>query len=275
MPHINEKTCLALSLIWSLVHTPSLFASENTAASIVKFQQTLAAKGHATAQYRLGMMYETGTGVVQDLATARTWYQQSAGQAFTPASHRLIYLDLVRHQARADQDWLKQLHRDADSGNGEAMLLLGQLYAQGTGVTADLTLAANYLRQARAQNIPGSDAELSRVDDTIKQQNADALAAEKRQAEQAARMAQQQADTRRAQQQRDQLVAQQKKKAELQQLHLQQTRLAQSATKPASLSGTQALADRKTALPTPPPGAVTEMDMSPCSGRNRFASTCR
>jgi TPR repeat protein len=271
MPLINEKTCLALSLILSLVHTPSLFASADTSASIVKFQQTMAAKGHATAQYKLAMMYETGTGVEQNLTTARSWYQTAASQSYAPATHRLRYLDLAQNRAPADKDWLKTLHRDAKSGDGEAMLLLGQMYSHGTGVTQELNLASQYLRKARAENIPGSDAELSRVENTIKQQD-ELRAAEKRRTELASQRAQQKAEAQLAQQQR----AQQKKLAEAQKIRQQPAHEKQAESKqPKPAPVTQTLAERKTALPAPPPGAVTEMDMSPCSGRYRFVSTCR
>lgn len=257
MPLINEKTCLALSLILSLVHTPSLFASADTSASIVKFQQTMAAKGHATAQYKLAMMYETGTGVEQNLTTARSWYQTAASQSYAPATHRLRYLDLAQNRAPADKDWLKTLHRDAKSGDGEAMLLLGQMYSHGTGVTQELNLASQYLRKARAENIPGSDAELSRVENTIKQQD-ELRAAEQRRTELASQR------------------AQQKKLAEAQKIRQQPAHEKQAESKqPKPAPVTQTLAERKTALPAPPPGAVTEMDMSPCSGRYRFVSTCR
>lgn len=278
MPLINEKTCFALALVWSLVHSPSLFASEDTSASIVKFQQTMAARGQATAQYKLGMFYETGTGVVQNLDTARIWYQQAASQSYTPAAHRLRYLDLRQGKLSADQAWLKQLHQDAQAGDGETMLLLGQMYAQGTGVTQELTLATRYLRRARAENIPGSDAELAQVEASINQKQAEAMAAEKRQAELTAQREQQKTDARRVKQQREQQILAQKKLADAQQLRQQQMHKKQSEViqdnSPVPPHKAQTLANQK-ALPLVVPGVVTEIDMSPCSGRYRFASTCR
>ena len=172
------------------------------------------------------------------------------------------------------------MHRDAQSGDGEAMLLLGQMYARGTGITQELTLASRYLRQARGENIPGSEAELAQIDRVIKQQQDEALATEKRQAAITAKRAQQKADARLAEQQRRQQILQQKKLADAQQARQQQATVNQQsrlapARRPVTPPGARELVNRQVAMPPIPAGAVTEMDLSPCSGRNRFASTCR
>lgn len=275
MPLINEKNSLALCLILSLVHAPSLQAAEDTSASIVKFQQTMATKGHATAQYKLAMLYETGDGVEQNLETARIWYGRAASQSYTPATHRMKYLDITQTGTSADKTWLKQLHRDAQAGDGEAMFLLGQMYARGTGITQELTLASRYLRQARAENIPGSEAELTQVDIAIEQRQAEALVTEKRQD---AITAKQKADARLAEQQRRQQILLQKKLADAQQFRQQQSMVKQprlTPVQPVTQPVTRELVNREMTLPQTTASAVTEMDLSPCSGRNRFASTCR
>lgn len=278
MPLINEKNTLALCLILSLAHATSLQAAEDTSASIVKFQQTMATKGHATAQYKLAMLYETGDGVEQDLETARIWYGRAASQSYTPATHRMKYLDITQTGTSADKTWLKQLHRDAQAGDGEAMFLLGQMYARGTGITQELTLASRYLRKARAENIPGSEAELTQVDMAIKQRQAEALATEKRQAAVTARQTQQKADAKLAEQQRRQQILLQKKLADAQQFRQQQSLVKQprlTPAQPVTQPVTRELANREMTLPQTTASAVTEMDLSPCSGRNRFTSTCR
>ena len=282
MPHINDKRHLMLCLVLSFAHLPLLYASEDTSTSIIKFQQTMAAKGHPSAQYKLAMIYETGdgvtqSGVIQDIAAARIWYSRAANQAYKPAAHRLKYLDMLQNQTDADQSWLAQLQRDADAGDGEVMLLLGQMVANGSGLPADLKRATYYLRKARSLNVPGSEAELARVDASIKQQTAQQTlvtrraAAEEKHAQQKTSAAL--AEQHLAEQQRLQHIQQQKKIAQAQlaqrqQLAEQRRLLQSSSTSPAK---SEVLADRKTA----PAVAAEPANQSPCFGRNQFAPTCR
>lgn len=278
MPHLNEKTCLALCLALSMVLISPLQAAEDTSASIFKFQQAMAQKGHASAQYKLAMMYETGDGAEQNLDTARTWYKQAANQAYKPASHRLTYLDVAQAHSAADRTWLIQLHKDAQSGDGEAMLLLGQMYATGTGITQELTLASRYLRKASADNIPGSEAELIKVEKAIEQKQAETLARENRQAEADKKLAQQKADAELAKQARINRILLQKQLTDAQSIRRQRPVIASqpvSQAKPVTHTKAPALAAVEVVTQTPAPVAVAEIDMSPCSGRNRFAATCR
>ena len=282
MPHINDKRHLMLCLVLSFAHLPLLYASEDTSTSIIKFQQTMAAKGHPSAQYKLAMIYETGDGVtlggvIQDMVAARIWYSRAANQAYKPAAHRLKYLDMLQNQTTADQSWLAQLQRDAGAGDGEVMLLLGQMVANGSGLPADLKRATYYLRKARSLNVPGSEAELARVDASIKQQTAQQTlvtrraAAEEKHAQQKTSAAL--AEQHLAEQQRLQHIQQQKKIAQAQlaqrqQLAEQRRLLQSSSTSPAK---SEVLADRKTA----PAVAAEPANQSPCFGRNQFAPTCR
>ena len=287
MPHINDKRHLMLCLVLSFAHLPLLYASEDTSTSIIKFQQTMAAKGHPSAQYKLAMIYETGDGVTQsgvtqadvtqNIAAARIWYSRAANQAYKPAAHRLKYLDMLQNQTDADQSWLAQLQRDADAGDGEVMLLLGQMVANGSGLPADLKRATYYLRKARSLNVPGSEAELARVDASIKQQTAQQTlvtrlaAAEEKHAQQKTSAAL--AEQHLAEQQRLQHIQQQKKIAQAQlaqrqQLAEQRRLLQSSSTSPAK---SEVLVDRKTT----PAVAAEPANQSPCFGRNQFAPTCR
>lgn len=49
----------------------------------------LANRGNAEAQYRLGVMYETGEGVDWDDYEARKWYLKAAEQGLPKAQYRL------------------------------------------------------------------------------------------------------------------------------------------------------------------------------------------
>jgi hypothetical protein len=49
----------------------------------------LAAKGHASAQYNLGFMYEEGRGVPLDRIEAAKWYRKAAEQGHANAQRSL------------------------------------------------------------------------------------------------------------------------------------------------------------------------------------------
>ena len=268
MPHLNDKRhlvlCFVLSFALSFVWLPLLHATDDTAASIAKFQQTMALKGHASAQYKLAMIYETGDGVTQDIPASRIWYSRAAEQAYKPAAHRLTYLNMRQNHRSADPHWLQELQRDA--GDGEIMLLIGQMYARGTGLTVDLKQASKYLRQARSQNIPGSETELAWVEARLKQQDDIQIAANLRVAADK-KLPLQKTDTTAADKKRAQYIQQQQQLAQRQHTLAQQQRLTQAtSTSPAK---PPALADRKVTTP------LKDTNQSPCQGRHRFAPTCR
>ena len=51
--------------------------------------QPLAAQGHATSQFNLGMMYYKGRGVPRDLAQAFEWFQKAASQGYARAQNQV------------------------------------------------------------------------------------------------------------------------------------------------------------------------------------------
>ena len=77
---------------------------------------------------RLGICYETGSGVAQDPAVAANLYRQAA-----------------------------------ERGNGLALCRLGRLYERGTGVRQDLRQAADLYEKGKQANVPGAGAALARV----------------------------------------------------------------------------------------------------------------
>jgi len=152
-----------------MMFIPSVSAIETkTPSSVYKFQLTMAKRGNPQSQYNLAMMHEMGLVVEQNTAEAKTWYIRSASQDYKPAIDRLIYLDLkINGNKEKHKDWLKQIKRDADIGDGEAMLLIGQMYADGVGFQKDLIKAGAYLQKAVASDIAGSERALAKVDTEI------------------------------------------------------------------------------------------------------------
>jgi len=108
--------------------------------NVFKFQQKLANKGHAHAQYKLATMYESGSGTKQDLEQAKYWYDKASSAGIKVADDRITYL-VVKQQGydkTKNSTWLAGIQKDARESKGDALFLLAQLYRQGLGVKKDL-----------------------------------------------------------------------------------------------------------------------------------------
>jgi len=130
--------------------------------NILKFQLKLAKKGDPSAQYKLGLMYESGFGVEVDFDEALFWYEKSSKQNNKAAARRINYVDILRNGYKPSEDakWFKQLKQDADVNDGEAALLLGVMYKNGTVVKKNLRLSHKYLKKAVVKDISGAEDEL-------------------------------------------------------------------------------------------------------------------
>ena len=80
-------------------------------ATALREFRPLAERGDATAQFNLGIMYDTGLGVPQDYAEAARWYRKAA-----------------------------------DQGNATAQFNLGFMYSNGRGVPQDYAKAVKWSR---------------------------------------------------------------------------------------------------------------------------------
>jgi len=137
----------------------------DSSSSVFRFQKQMAKRGNTESQFKLGLMYETGSGVKPSQTLAISWYKKAARQNHKPASNRLTYLDIKKSGFNeTHNEWLKQLEKDARFHEGEALFLLGQMYSEGTGVNKSLTRALKLLHKAASVNIPGSEAEIARVE---------------------------------------------------------------------------------------------------------------
>jgi len=137
-------------------------------ASVFRFQKQMAKRGNAESQFKLGLMYETGSGVKKSLVLATSWYKKAARQNHKPALNRLTYLEIKKYGFNnSHREWLMELKADARYQEGEALFLLGQMHSEGTGVNKSLTNALELLREAAGGNIPGSEAEIIRVENEL------------------------------------------------------------------------------------------------------------
>jgi TPR repeat protein len=88
----------------------------------------LAELGDIEAQYNLGVMYDEGTNVAQDLGKAADWYRRAAEQGFVDAQANL---GMMYYQGQGVSYDLKQaahwLQLAADKGDTEALEILQRI----------------------------------------------------------------------------------------------------------------------------------------------------
>ncbi len=114
--------------------------------------QLIAKQGHAEAQYFLGWMYASGTGVSQNYSEAAKWYIPSAEQGHLPAQLNLG--KLYANGQGVIQDYLeavKWFRLASEQDFQWAQFSLGVMYANGDGVPKDNVLAYMWANLAAAK----------------------------------------------------------------------------------------------------------------------------
>jgi TPR repeat protein len=125
-------------------HNVALSGNERSASSLPPPKPTqnpdvdarLAERGDAFAQYRLGRYYAQRDG--RQTPESVSWYKKAASG----------------------------LHRLAESGNGQAMYVLGVMYAYGRGVPRDTEQARRWLTQAVEQKVTAAQPVLMKLNGT-------------------------------------------------------------------------------------------------------------
>ncbi len=109
-----------------------------------------ARRGHARAQFYMGLLHDARAGVQPDARRAAIWYQLAARQGLPAAQHKLALAyargeGVPRDISRALRWWL----RAARAGNTDSQYNLGVIYTLGRdGVARDPRKAAHWWRQA-------------------------------------------------------------------------------------------------------------------------------
>jgi TPR repeat protein len=89
----------------------------------------LAENGNAESQYRLGVMYAEGQGIVQDYAEAAKWFRKAADQGVAEAQFRLGAAYWRGQGVPKDStEAMKWLRDAADQGHVDGQISLGILY---------------------------------------------------------------------------------------------------------------------------------------------------
>ncbi len=172
MSHISRilPSFLLISLAMLLSTGVSAMETLDHSSSIFKFQQKLADKGNAQAQYKLAAMYEAGVGVESDIEQAKRWYEQASKAGIKAASDRSIYLTVKQqgYQQSSHSGWLKSVKADAGNRKVDAKLLLAQLYRDGIGVKKDLNKSLELFIQVGTTGDANVENEITSIENEIK-----------------------------------------------------------------------------------------------------------
>lgn len=98
--------------------------------------------GDASAQNKLGLLYDEGNGVPQNSIQAKEWFEKAAMQGHTGAQLNLgtLYLE-GKGAPQSPQMALVWFSRAAEQEDSLAFAKLGVMYAQGRGVLQDFLQA--------------------------------------------------------------------------------------------------------------------------------------
>jgi TPR repeat protein len=118
----------------------------------LSFIQISANQGYAPAQNRLGICYDYGDGVKQDLSKAVEYYQRAANQGHAVAQFNLGWC--WECGKGVTKDWseaVRYYQLSADQGCSLAQNNLGSCYENGTGVDLDFSKALSYYQLSAEQ----------------------------------------------------------------------------------------------------------------------------
>ena len=111
-----------------------------------------AEQGDAEAQYQLGLCYENGDGVDEDMTQAASWYRKSAEQGNADAQCNLGWCYENGEGVAEDMTQAVAWYRkSAEQGNAQGQNNLGVCYKNGESVTKDVSKAVQLFRKAAEQ----------------------------------------------------------------------------------------------------------------------------
>jgi uncharacterized protein len=118
-------------------------------SAVVPLWKQAAEAGHARAQFYLGVCYDEGNGVENDLVEAMRWYRQAAESGHRVAQYNIALGYRKGEGVPVDKEatvyWLT---RAAEAGYAEAQRDLGYCYHEGDGISIDFIAAAHWYRKA-------------------------------------------------------------------------------------------------------------------------------
>ena len=163
-----KATCAGIALIAALVFglTAPAWAGWDEGAAAYKRGdyatalrewRPLAEQGHAEAQFKFGVMFFNGHGVMRDSAEAWKWWRKAADQGHAGAQDVTGLLLGGLNYAGAAEWWRK----GAEQGDADAQFNLGVMYAKGQGVPQDYAQAHMWFNLAASSFPPGEDRDIA------------------------------------------------------------------------------------------------------------------
>jgi TPR repeat protein len=141
------------ALVSPLVVTPANVPSSEPAARAGSYM-VQAKAGDPAAQYDVGVLYARGDGLVQDYASAFSWFHTAATQGNVAAQYNLGVLYAEGRGVPADQSEALNWYRSAaDQNHPGAQFNLALAYAQGAGTDQDYAAAARWYERAARQGL--------------------------------------------------------------------------------------------------------------------------
>jgi hypothetical protein len=135
-----------------------LVKSDKKAAKIYRRAVEL---GNVNAVRRLGLMYETGSGVKLDMKKAERLYRMAADRGDAIAQDKLAFLLDAEGK---DEEAFRYFALAADQGYGSGELNLGCCYGDGRGTEVDLGKARCWFERAAAKGYEPATEYLARLD---------------------------------------------------------------------------------------------------------------
>lgn len=288
---VIKQSVFIFSLLFPLLVSAAIpLQFSNVSAGLFRFQMSLAEKGNAEAQYKVGEMYELGKSVPKDITNALIWYEKAAAQGHAKAGYKILYLEI---QANGLNDFSKTqlgvLRQEAASGNADAQYFLGKMYATGVGVPKSLNNALTWLNKATFNGVAEAEheaiaveEELARIRAKEAQKRAAALEESKKKKLEEERLKAEQA---KAAEQKRQQEAQRKRQRELEQMRAAEERQRIEAQKQAQTEKQRMAQQQSKAEAEAEPVQNAQQESAdsketfvsdPCKGpQARFMSTCR
>ena len=134
----------------------AIYIQQHCKKAFFWFEQA-AQQGDAPSQYELGLCFEIGRGTKPDRGKAAEWYAKAAAQGHEKAQEKMQLLTTqsgwCEKACQADDPAKKAeyLLEAAQLGSADAQCELGDCYAKGRGVSADIAKAARWYEKAAKQ----------------------------------------------------------------------------------------------------------------------------
>lgn len=150
------------------VHADEPGTMDQSPPAAGSFLQTLnwhhyaARKGHAEAQYRLGLILEQGRGRTPDPVQAAQWFGKAADQGHVEAAYHLgLMLYEGRGVPRDLAEAASRYRAAASSGHAVAAFNLGLMLERGQGKPRDLAGAVSWYEKAVAGGVAAAATQLA------------------------------------------------------------------------------------------------------------------